>query len=179
MLAEIRSMDEEDQRVRAELAETGELFQGYNRRMEEVHLHNSRRLEEIVAAHGWPADRETHEAAFRIVQHSISRPDFMRRMQPLVTEALAAAMLEDRIRSFEGRGQRFGTQFDWDDNGELNPLPLEDPEGVDERRGQVGLPPLAEAVRGMRASVGSEAPPQDPERRRKEADEWARSVGWR
>jgi len=177
--AEIRAMDEEDQRVRAELLATGELFRGYNRRMEAVHLQNSGRLEQIVEAYGWPADWETHEAAFRIVQHSISRPDFMRRMQRLVTEPLAAAMLDDRIRSFEGRGQRFGTQFDWDEKGELNPLALDDPEGVDERRAQIGLPPLAVAVEAMRASLGEERPPDDPAGRRREADEWARSVGWR
>jgi hypothetical protein len=36
--------------------------------------------------------------------------------------ALQAAMLEDRIRAFEGRPQRYGTQFDWDANGEPSPV---------------------------------------------------------
>ena len=31
---------------------------------------------------------------------------------------LQPAMLEDRIRTFEGRPQRYGTQFDWDADGE-------------------------------------------------------------
>src|SRR2546430_12422286 len=35
--------------------------------------------------------------------------------------------------------QVYGTQYDWDEKGELNPHPVEDPEGVDELRRSVGL----------------------------------------
>src|SRR5437870_12291511 len=56
---------------------------------------------------------------------------------------LNVAMLEDRIRTFEGRPQRYGTQFDWDEHGRLSPLPLEDPAGVDARRRATGPGPLA------------------------------------
>src|SRR2546427_10138792 len=60
---------------------------------------------------------------------------------------LEVAMLEDRIRSFEGRPQRYGTQFDWDEQGRLSPLPLEDPAGVDARRLTIGLAALAHDLR--------------------------------
>jgi hypothetical protein len=90
-------------------------------------------------------------------------------------------MLEDRIRTFEGRGQRYGTQFDWDADGALSPLPLEDPEGVDARRGEIGLPPLAADLRRRREDIASstERPPRDAERRRRVLEEWLRKVGWR
>jgi hypothetical protein len=48
------------------------------------------------------------------------------------------AYLEDRILCCEGRAQRFGTQFDWDENGELSPQPIEDEHNVDLRRRSVG-----------------------------------------
>lgn len=32
------------------------------------------------------------------------------------------AYLTDRIAVFEGNPQLYGTQFDWDENGELNPI---------------------------------------------------------
>jgi len=85
------------------------------------------------------------------------------------------------VRTCSGLPQRYGTQFDWDARGEMNPLPIEDPEGVDARRRAVGLPPLADKLREIRASVAREVerPPGDPARRRREVDAWARSVGWR
>lgn len=90
-------------------------------------------------------------------------------------------MLEDRIRCFEGRPQRYGTQFDWDEHGELSALPVEDADSVDERRRAVGLGPLAEAVAAQRrlAIAEGERPPRDAAKRRLEAEAWAREVGWR
>jgi hypothetical protein len=90
-------------------------------------------------------------------------------------------MLEDRVRGHSGLPQRYGTQFDWDERGELSPRPIEDPAGVDARRAAVGLPPLADALREIRASAAREcaAPPRDPAARRREIEAWERSVGWR
>ena len=31
---------------------------------------------------------------------------------------------DEKLATYEGRGQLFGTQFDWDENGLLSPLPL-------------------------------------------------------
>src|SRR5712691_1583135 len=71
---------------------------------------------------------------------------------------LQPAMLEDRIRTFEGRPQRYGTQFDWDADGELSPLPIEDPTGLDDRRRALGLGPLEDELMARRAMA------QSPER---------------
>jgi hypothetical protein len=97
-------------------------------------------------------------------------------------ELWQAAMLEDRIRMLEGRPQIYGTQFDWDENGEMSPYPaIEDREHVDERRRAAGLGPLAVEVERRRAAVAqtNEKPPEDLAERERRMEEWARSVGWR
>ena len=60
-----------------------------------------------------------------------------------------------------------------DEHGELRPWTIDDPDGVEERRRAVGLPPLTDQ------EPGDEPSPPDPAARLREADEWARSVGWR
>ena len=90
-------------------------------------------------------------------------------------------MLEDRIRFFEGRPQRYGTQFDWDAEGKLSPGDVEDPHRLDERRRAIGLPPLAEQMAEARSRATSEGeqPPPDHKAYARARDEWAASVGWR
>lgn len=190
---ELAAMAAEDLQVRAELVADGSLFAGYHPRMEALHRRNAERLEAVLAVYGWPGRSlvgdEGGKAAFLLLQHAIGCPDLQRRALGLLQQAVAAgeadplhaAMLEDRIRTFEGRPQRFGTHFDWDAAGDLSPLPIEDPEGVDTRRRDVGLEPLAERTRRMReqALLEGEKPPVDFVRRRDEMEHWARSVGWR
>jgi hypothetical protein len=98
-------------------------------------------------------------------------PNLMRSALPLLEEAVETgeaeprhlALLVDRIRTLEGRPQRYGTSHDWDANGELSPLPIEEPELVEARRRAVGLEPLAENTRRLRLQAGaeSEKPPVD------------------
>jgi hypothetical protein len=91
------------------------------------------------------------------------------------------AFLEDRIRALEGRPQKYGTQFDWNDNGEMSPYPeIEDPSIVNELRASIGLCALEEEIAKKRAAIkrSGEPVPQDIHQRRKEMETWARSVGW-
>ena len=90
-------------------------------------------------------------------------------------------MLEDRILSFEGKPQRYGTQFDWDEDGLLDPLPIADPADVDARRRAVRLDSLAENVARIRANAlrDGHQRPDNPAARHEAAASWARSVGWR
>jgi hypothetical protein len=179
---QLRALVAEDERVRAELAASGELFEGYHPRMQAVHDRNATLLEAMIEARGgtWPCYPE----AWLIAQHAIARPAFQRRVLTLLRSDDAVprreiAMLEDRILCLEGREQIYGTQFDWDDNGEMGPLPIADLDGVDDRRAAVGLNPLAERIAEMRALFGREKCPADLAARRLEATAWARSVGWR
>ena len=188
--AELLEMAAGDLRVREELARSGELFEGYHPRMREVHERNAARLRELIESHGWPTrvlvGEDGANAAWLILQHAIGDPALQRRGLVLMQEAegevsrVHVAMLEDRIRVNEGRGQRYGTQFDWDRNGLLSPLPIEDADGVDRRRGEVGLPPLAEDIERMRdmSTRNGERAPADWDARQSEIREWRRSTGW-
>ena len=90
-------------------------------------------------------------------------------------------MLEDRIRFFEGRPQRYGTQLDWDADGTLSPGEVEDPQELAERREAVGLPPLEEQVEGARnrAAAEGQRPPADYQAYADARDKWAADAGWR
>jgi hypothetical protein len=189
---ELLAMIAEDEQVRAELAADGSLYQGYHPRMAEVHRRNAARMTGLIGQYGWLGRHLVGDdgaaAAWRIVQHAIGDPKLQRAALPLLREAIAkgdaepwwAAMLEDRICLFEGRPQTYGTQFDWDDDGQFGPYPpVADPDGVDARRAAVGLEPLAEKLRQMRAAMANEAAPDDLAARRQAMNAWARAVGWR
>lgn len=190
---ELVAMAAEDQQVRAELASDGSLFDGYHPTMQAVHDRNAARLTAIIATHGWPGHDLVSEdgarAAWLVLQHAIGHPALQRRGLTLLREAVAngdvsaaeVAMLEDRIAFFEGRPQRYGTQYDWNVRGELAPWVIEDEAGVDDRRREVGLPPLEENTRRVREGTArnGEEPPRDCYARREEFEAWARSVGWR
>jgi hypothetical protein len=190
---ELLAMAADDLRRREELASDGSLFEGYHPRMREVHERNASRLLAILEEHGWPGrslvGEDAAEAAWIILQHAIGNPALQRRGLALLREAAAAgevpmvqvAMLDDRIRTLEGRGQRYGTQFDWDEQGQIGPLPIEDEENVDARRREIGLIPLAEEIRRRRQAITQtgERPPQDWNARRRDMEQWLRSTGWR
>lgn len=192
--ARLLAMASHDAGVRAELAATGELFAGYHPRMAEVHRANAASLREVVAVIGWPVPSQGGDegaaAAWLVLQHAIGDPEFQRAMLPVLWEcasrgeipAVQAAYLEDRVRAFEGRPQRFGTQWDWDQHGELSLTPpVEDPDTVDDRRAEVGLPPLSAATAAQRSRVATEGerPPVDWAARQRAMNAWATSVGWR
>ena len=183
-----------DRSVRAELAASGKLFSaGYEPRMARVHQRNAQRLRRIIEAIGWPGSdlvgSDGAEAAWLILQHAISEPDLLRRALPLLTTAARegkadpahAAMLEDRIRFFEGRPQRYGTQLDWDADGKLSPGEVEDPRLLAERRAAAGLPPLEEQIEDARTRAAAEGdlPPADYQAYVDARDKWAATAGWR
>jgi hypothetical protein len=89
------------------------------------------------------------------------------------------AMMLNRIRTYEGRPQVYGTSFDWDDQGHLSPRAIEHPEDVDTRRSAVGLEPLEAAIAKLRARDAGQRSPADLNQHRRSMEEWARKVGWR
>lgn len=189
---ELLAMAAEDEATRARLVAEGASFDGYHPDLERVHQRNAAQLMAIVDAHGWPGRALVGDAgadaAWRIAQHSIGAPPVMRRAAALASEAQKtgdvpgwhAAYLVDRIRVFEGRPQLFGTQLDWDDQGALGVVALEDAASVDARRAALGLPPLAEQVARAREKEATGYPGRDAvEAERRELAEWAKRAGWR
>jgi hypothetical protein len=80
----------------------------------------------------------------------------------------------------EGKPQRYGTQFDWDVDGNLSPNLYDDLTKVNERRKAIGLNTLEEQTETIRRQVENEnqSPPTDYENRKQEMEEWKRNVGW-
>lgn len=187
-ILEMRALDD---RVRARLVQEGTLYDGYHPEMEAVHNQNAEGLEKIIDQIGWPTAElvgaEASNAAWIIAQHAISKPEFQRRCLALLKEnahqipPAQVAALEDRILVFEGKPQIYGTNFDWDQNGEMNPSPIQNPQHVEELRKKMGLGTLAEATARIRKTIADEnaKPPADLAKRSQEFLVWARRVGWR
>lgn len=111
------------------------------------------RLLAIVRKHGWPGRSKVGDkgamAAFLVIQHAglETQKEFL----PVVEKAAAEgevrkdtlAYLIDRIRLREGGKQVYGTQIGMDEKGNAVAENLEDPAGVDARRAELGMPPLA------------------------------------
>jgi len=183
------AMRAEDERVREELAATGELFDGYHPIMERVHLENAAELENMIDENGWLGKSlvgtDGAEAAWLVAQHAISLPEFSRKCLRLIERAVAeneaepyqAAYLHDRISFFENRPQRYGTQSDWNESGKMQVWTLEDEAKVNDFRAQVGLPPLHALI--WENEETRENKPKDFAGRQAGFEAWARKVGWR
>ncbi len=180
-------MESRDEGVRAELVSDGTLFEGYHPRMEAVHRENATELRAIIEVYGWPSAElvgpEGADAAWLVLQHSIGDPEFMRYCRTLIEAASNAgriprwqfAYLDDRIRVFEGKTQRFGTQFDLKPDGpEITSL--EDPIQVDRWRQEVGLATISEVMSRARGlPLPSKA---EYEAKQAAGERWRRKVGW-
>lgn len=180
-------MEARDKAVRAELTAAGELNVAYHPRLEEVHRANTSRLRQIVAVFGWPGTAlvgpKGAQAAWRIALHSIAEPSFMRQCRDSIEHASDVgdvprwqfAIIDDRIRVYEGRPQRYGTQLKFGPEG-LAPHPIENQSRVNSMRMQAGLPPLAQTL----AQARQQPQPSREEQTASEAAEleFRRSAGW-
>ena len=179
--------------LRDELVQNGQLSERYDEEMKELHNTNAETLKDIIETMGYPTvdkvGKEAHEAAWLIIQHSIGQPEFMKKCAELLevevnenkADPIDLAYLTDRIAVFEDKRQLYGTQFDWDKNGNLSPNVFDSIILVNERRKSVGLNTLDEQTEIIRKRVKDEkqAPPTDFEKRKWEIEEWKKSVGWK
>jgi len=120
------------------------------RQIDEKHV---ARLREIIKEYGWPGKSmvgpKAANDAWLIAQHG--GKEFLHETLPLMKAAVekgdlpggSYALSVDRTRIQDGLKQIYGSQFDTKGD-KCEPLPLEDPEHVDERRKAVGLEPLAD-----------------------------------
>lgn len=181
-----------DLKLRDKLIEEGRLGDGYDQEMAKLHTKNADILDSIMSEIDYPTigkvGKEANDAAWLVIQHSIGNPDFMIKCLKLLAEAVEhkeadkihLAYLSDRIAVFQGKNQLYGTQFDWDDNGEMNPYKFDDLEKVNARRKAIGLNSIEEQIQVMRqrTKVENENPPQNIQERKIEFDKWRKSVGW-
>lgn len=188
----IIALKNNDLEFREKLIKRGQLGKGYNKEMAQIHNYNATILNEIIDEIGYPTEqnvgKEANDAAWLIIQHAIGQPNFMKKCARLLVVAerkhkissKKLAYLTDRIAVFENKPQRYGTQFDWDQNGELNPNRFDDLEKVNKRRKSIGLNSIEEQTELIRqqAKKNNEEPPNDFEKRKQEIETWKRTVGW-
>ncbi len=111
----------------------------------------------ILDERGWLGPdvigRQGSSAIFLVIQHS-DLP-IQEKYLPLMRDAVknknaqgsSLALLEDRVALRQGKRHIYGSQVGRDnESGKHYVLPLDDPENVDKRRAEVGLPPLADYV---------------------------------
>ncbi|HCR49725.1 MAG TPA: hypothetical protein PLL64_13590 [Rhodothermales bacterium] len=182
----------EDDNLRQTLLDEGVLFEGYHAEMEALHNRNAVILGKIIDQIGYPSSEKVgeaaSEAAWLILQHAIGSPELMRKGAVLLAQAVQEgrespvklAYITDRIAVFEGKPQHYGTQFDWDDRGELSPAPYDALEAVNQRRAAVGLCAIEEQTRLMRerATAEHQMPPQNHTERQATYERWRKRVGW-
>ncbi len=181
-----------DLKLRNQLILSGKLGEGYNEEMEILHHKNAAILNEIIDKIGYPTvekvGKEAHEAAWLVIQHSIGQPQFMKKCAKLLENVVSKdkatarnlAYLTDRIAVFEGKPQRYGTQFDWDKNGKLSPYSFDNLTQVNQRRKSIGLNSLEEQTEIIRKQAINEkqSPPPDFEKRKQKMEKWKKRVGW-
>ena len=152
---ELLKRRKEDQRIRFEP----------NPNMSEwrkIDADNTAFMKKVIDKHGWPGKSlvgaDGAMAAFLLVQHASADTAFQERCLALIRKAVERgeargadmALLTDRVLVHAGKPQRYGSQFHTVD-GQSVPFPIEDEANVDARRKEVGLGPLAEYAKLMRA----------------------------
>lgn len=181
-----------DLALREKLVQSSQLNNGYNKEMRELHNSNTKILSDIIDKIGYPSidkvGKEANEATWLIIQHAIEQPEFMRKCAKLLEKEVSQnkadpkslEYLTDRIAVFEGKEQLYGTQFDWDEHGNLSPNPFDDINKVNKRRQSIGLNTLEEQTELIRRQAKNEkqSPPSDFENRKQEFEKWKRDVGW-
>jgi hypothetical protein len=168
---QLEQMGTADQGVRNRLMpflKTGDLqsneFAAVAQDMARIDAENLTKLEQIIEKYGWPDMRvvgpDASNAAFLILQHGPSTAQ--QKLLPNFREAVASgkarpdhlAMLEDRVRTSEGKRQLYGTQVDVGTDGKPRLSPVEDPQNLDARRTAVGLPPMSVYLDSMQSGFG-------------------------
>jgi hypothetical protein len=180
-------MEARAQALRTELISAGEINEYLHPRVLELNRANTSRLRQIVAVFGWPGialvGDKGARAAWRVAMHSYAEPDFMRQCRDLVDRATQGgdaprwqfAMIDDRVRVYEGKPQRYGTQLRHGARG-IEPHPIENEGRVNSMRMQAGLPLLAQTLARARAQP---APTAEVVAAREAAElEFRRNAGW-
>jgi hypothetical protein len=175
------------QSVRSELVAAGEINEAFHPRLDEINRSNTSRLRQIIAIFGWPGitlvGDQGARAAWRVALYSYGEPAFMRQCRDLIDRASHQgdaprwqfAMIDDRIRVYEGKPQRYGTQLRHGPNG-VEPHPLENEARINSMRTQAGLPLMAQTLAQARAQPPP--PPQVIAARESAELEFRRHAGW-
>jgi hypothetical protein len=161
LMAELDSILIYDQKYRKQIKE---IDAKYGKESAEMKAHwklinytdslNLIKVTAILDKYGWVGEEivgsEGNKAIFLVIQHA--NIAVQQKYLPMMREAVKnkkakgsdLALLEDRVALREGKKQLYGSQIGVNPaTNEHYVLPLEDPDNVDKRREEVGLPPLS------------------------------------
>lgn len=122
-------------------------------------------LKKLMGKHGWPGyrkvGRDATAAACMLVQNMDKQVSFQKYfldgMKKAVEEGEAdrseLAFMTDRVLVAEKKKQRYGTMISVNGN-KIEPLPIEDPKNLDNRRAEMGLGLFADYLEEVRARYG-------------------------
>jgi len=135
-------------------------------------------FKQIVSRIGWPIASKfgantaqagwliAHQAEFdRAFQKEVLK--LFKSLEPGLVEPAQIAFLEDRILILDGKLQKYGTQYEIDEKGNIIPRAIEDFESIDERRKSLGLQPFNDYLSSLKESYA----------RQKKATEAQRQAG--
>ena len=127
---------------------------------EKIDTPHTRRLEQIVASHGFPSRSivgDDGQRAFMILLQHVTSESLREKLVEPVTRAFERKELDpqgyanfiDRHRLRTGRLQLYGSGWEFKD-GKMVLSPTEDLKNLEARRKAIGLPPMSEAVKMMK-----------------------------
>lgn len=152
---EILSMALEDQTARMQIVDNTDISDEERKSLSEIEAKHNLRLKEIISAYGWPGTHLVGITGSRsfwlLVQHQDNDLEFQKQCVELLEEAVRKqdaqlqhyAYLLDRVRKNENLPQVYGTQWDLIE-GQFSLYPVENPEGLNERRQEAGLGSIEE-----------------------------------
>ncbi|GAB3915594.1 DUF6624 domain-containing protein [Larkinella terrae] len=162
--AKLLAIYDEDQKYRKQIDSLSQKY-GFNSRevqnhwkmIEQKDSANLVEVKAILDQYGWLGEDKVGPQAnmtlFLVIQHAdlATQQKYLPMMREAVktkkAEPSSLALLEDRVALGEGRRQTYGSQIGQDNDGKAYVLPMNDPDNVDKRRADVGLPPLADYVK--------------------------------
>ena len=125
-----------------------------------IDVEHSKRLREIFDRIGFPNTAKVGAEGMQdfmiLLQHDPKDDLRMKCLKPITAAfkkkeipAMDYANFVDRLRLHMGKKQLYGSGFDLKD-GKMILSPTEDMKNLEKRRAKIGLPPLAEYVKGMK-----------------------------
>ena len=183
---------EKDKKIYQELFDAGELDKPvYNPIMKRCHEENADLLEDFLSKYGWPFpavyDEDTHQAAWFIAIHAISRPALIKKVAGIMYDAYKIGKISgkyyanfyDRIELYEGRKQLYGTHLSPSKIG-WQAKYLVEPETVNNRRKELDLQSLEDWINESELEgSGFRDIDVDEIAYLQEFDKWCKQTGWR